>query len=113
MSKTHVNKKSGSEEPNVHKILKSLGYTLGKMIGQGTYSKVTLMTDDTSGEKLACKIINKKYAGADFIKRFLPRELEYVYEYTLHGFWKFIQIFQHNQQNSAPQHSKRVQNLRN
>lgn len=61
----------------MHKILKSLGYTLGKTIGQGTYSKVTLMSD-ANGEKLACKIINKKYAGADFIKRFLPRELEYV-----------------------------------
>lgn len=28
---------------------------------------------------MACKIINKKYAGSDFIRRFLPREIECVF----------------------------------
>lgn len=59
-------------------VLEQLGYTLGKVIGEGTYSKVcaaTINLEDTD-EKVACKIINKKYAGTDFIKKFLPRELK-------------------------------------
>lgn len=56
-----------------------LGYTLGKVIGEGTYSKVcsaTIFSDDAE-EKVACKIIHKRYAGGDFIKKFLPRELQF------------------------------------
>lgn len=59
-------------------LLEKLGYTLGKVIGEGTYSKVCVATAyiEDSEEKVACKIIHKKYAGSDFIKKFLPRELK-------------------------------------
>lgn len=58
-----------------------MGYKLGKTIGEGTYSKVCTAVSISRGipEKVACKIIRKKYAGSDFIKKFLPRELEYFY----------------------------------
>lgn len=61
-------------------VLAKLGYTLGKVIGEGTYSKVVGATLRTAkgDEKVACKIIQKKFAGADFIKKFLPRELKFV-----------------------------------
>ncbi|KAJ8985298.1 hypothetical protein NQ317_007085 [Molorchus minor] len=59
------------------KLFQSMGYQIGKTIGKGTYSKVcTAIVAD--GQKLACKIINKKYAGQDFIERFLPRELRII-----------------------------------
>lgn len=48
---------------------------MGKIIGKGTYSKVCLIYKQ-GGCKMACKIINKKNTGADFIRRFLPREIE-------------------------------------
>lgn len=55
-----------------------MGYFIGKSIGEGTYSKVCVATAQTSHcpDKVACKIINKKCAGSDFIKKFLPRELK-------------------------------------
>lgn len=67
-----------------------MGYAIEKSIGEGTYSKVCLatMSSRKGNEKVACKVINKKYAGPDFIKRFLPRELKY------HTFFGVIEIVQ-------------------
>lgn len=58
-----------------------MGYSVEKLIGEGTYSKVCLatMSSRLGCEKVACKVINRKYAGQDFIKRFLPRELKYLF----------------------------------
>ncbi|XP_030745163.1 testis-specific serine/threonine-protein kinase 3-like [Sitophilus oryzae] len=67
---------SSAESPN-HKVLKTVGYRLGKTIGRGTYSKVCIAVND-KGRKYACKIIKKKMAGEDFIEKFLPRELEII-----------------------------------
>ncbi|KAJ8948588.1 hypothetical protein NQ318_007592, partial [Aromia moschata] len=60
------------------KLFQSMGYRIGKTIGRGTYSKVCTAID-AEGHKLACKIINKRFAGHDFIERFLPRELRQVF----------------------------------
>lgn len=60
-----------------------MGYTIGKTIGEGTYSKVCVASHRNGHEnKLAVKIINKKEAGSDFIKKFLPRELKIVRNIT-------------------------------
>lgn len=50
---------------------------MGKTIGKGTYSKVCLISEK-GGRKMACKIINKNYAGLEFTHKFLPREIECV-----------------------------------
>ncbi|XP_050305408.1 testis-specific serine/threonine-protein kinase 3-like [Anthonomus grandis grandis] len=68
--------KLAAGEPNV-KALSTIGYRLGKTIGRGTYSKVCIALNE-KGEKFACKIIKKKYAGSDFINKFLPREIKII-----------------------------------
>lgn len=58
------------------------GYRMGKIIGEGSYSKVRLTTryfsDGTPAYRLASKVINKKKASDDFVTKFLPRELQIV-----------------------------------
>lgn len=58
-------------------MAKVLGYTFGRTLGEGSYSKVRT-AKSPEGKILACKQINKECAGKDFIERFLPRELGLV-----------------------------------
>ncbi|CAG7828641.1 unnamed protein product [Allacma fusca] len=68
--------KSSSQE----RILKKRGYTLGRLLGEGSYAKVYLAEyeDQKSGkkQKLACKLINGTSAPKDFLRKFFPREVE-------------------------------------
>ncbi|CAG9838539.1 unnamed protein product [Diabrotica balteata] len=62
-------------------VLFQKGYKLLKKLGEGSYAPVffTEYTDSKKKEeprKLACKIIDTKKAPKDFVKKFLPRELE-------------------------------------
>ncbi|CAG9857815.1 unnamed protein product [Phyllotreta striolata] len=62
-------------------ILFDKGYKLLKKIGEGSYAPVYLTEytgSKSSGEvkKLACKVIDLKKAPKDFVKKFLPRELD-------------------------------------
>ncbi|ODN06061.1 Testis-specific serine/threonine-protein kinase 1 [Orchesella cincta] len=61
------------------------GYRMGKLIGEGSYSKVRLCprrSDTEDGQEkdpaVACKVINKRKASSDFVNKFLPRELQIV-----------------------------------
>lgn len=59
-----------------------MGYSCGKTIGEGTYSKVCVAAlngkVNTIHERVACKIIQKELAGTEFIEKFLPRELSII-----------------------------------
>ncbi|XP_072389988.1 testis-specific serine/threonine-protein kinase 3-like [Diabrotica undecimpunctata] len=62
-------------------VLFQKGYKLLKKLGEGSYAPVffTEYMDSKKKEeprKLACKIIDTKKAPKDFVKKFLPRELE-------------------------------------
>jgi testis-specific serine kinase len=56
------------------------GYTFGKTLGKGSYASVIKVkfTDPATGnvQDLACKLINKAKAPANFLEKFLPRELD-------------------------------------
>ncbi|XP_057660142.1 testis-specific serine/threonine-protein kinase 1-like [Diorhabda carinulata] len=62
-------------------VLSQKGYKLFKKLGEGSYAPVYL-TEYTGSRKsdeprkLACKVIDMKKAPKDFVKKFLPRELE-------------------------------------
>ncbi|KAK4876387.1 hypothetical protein RN001_012809 [Aquatica leii] len=62
------------------RYLKHIGYSIGRRIGEGTYSRVCVALHEQDGvqKKLACKIVNRKHAEAEFIKRFLPREINII-----------------------------------
>ena len=68
---------------NEESILARHGMTLGAELGEGTYSKVKHCTwqkngDESTSKHIAIKVINKKTAPKDFLKKFLPRELDIV-----------------------------------
>lgn len=61
--------------------LEQRGYTIGKKIGKGSYATVITAQylDDTNKKiNLACKIVDKGKAPADFLDKFFPRELDII-----------------------------------
>lgn len=59
--------------------LASRGYKLAKKLGEGSYAKVFLtefIGKDNKKNQLACKVIDTSKAPKDFVKKFLPRELD-------------------------------------
>uniref|UniRef100_A0A8C5QEH0 non-specific serine/threonine protein kinase n=1 Tax=Leptobrachium leishanense TaxID=445787 RepID=A0A8C5QEH0_9ANUR len=57
-------------------MLKTKGYKLGIHLGEGSYAKVKSAYSSKLKCNVAVKIINRKKAPADFVKKFLPREME-------------------------------------
>lgn len=55
--------------------LQKRGYSLGTLIGEGSYAKVKSAHSEKNQKRVAVKIINKKRAPKDFREKFLPREL--------------------------------------
>lgn len=60
--------------------LQKRGITIEEEVGHGTYSKVYAgkirSQEEGPGHRVAVKVVDAKTAPIDFIKRFLPRELE-------------------------------------
>ncbi|XP_033174302.1 testis-specific serine/threonine-protein kinase 4 isoform X2 [Bombus impatiens] len=59
-------------------ILESHGYTLGKTIGTGSYATVKIAKSNRHDCQVAVKIVSKFQAPGDYLKKFLPREIEVV-----------------------------------
>ncbi|XP_072380410.1 testis-specific serine/threonine-protein kinase 3-like [Diabrotica undecimpunctata] len=59
-------------------VLESHGYFLGKTIGTGSYATVRLAQSERHDGLVAIKIVSKFSAPADYLKKFLPREIEVV-----------------------------------
>ncbi|XP_014665010.1 PREDICTED: probable serine/threonine-protein kinase DDB_G0284251 [Priapulus caudatus] len=58
-----------------HSVLEQMGYTLGKEIGESTYSKIREAHSAKLNKKVAVKIICKKKLPAEYVEKFLPREI--------------------------------------
>ena len=55
------------------------GYTLTKTLGEGAYAKVKLADSKKHNCQVAVKVINKRRAPKDFLKKFLPREVHLMH----------------------------------
>lgn len=55
------------------------GYTLMKTLGEGAYAKVKLAESKKHNCQVAVKVINKRRAPKDFLKKFLPREVHLMH----------------------------------
>lgn len=66
--------------PSEELTLSSRGYRILKKLGEGSYAKVYLaeFTAENQDRKsqLACKIVDTSKAPKDFVRKFLPRELD-------------------------------------
>ncbi|GBP56934.1 hypothetical protein EVAR_33991_1 [Eumeta japonica] len=81
-----TNHKSQNEDdlklsPSEQLTLASRGYNIIKKLNEGSYAKVYVAEYKTPSKNeklttLACKIINTSAAPPDFVKKFLPREIE-------------------------------------
>ncbi|XP_031830312.1 testis-specific serine/threonine-protein kinase 3 isoform X2 [Nomia melanderi] len=73
---TDLNQTSSEEA-----VLFARGYKFLKKLGEGSYAKVYLSeykseSEPDKNKKLACKVIDTTKAPKDFVKKFLPRELD-------------------------------------
>ncbi|KAJ8916542.1 hypothetical protein NQ315_000184 [Exocentrus adspersus] len=59
-------------------VLETHGYYLGKSIGTGSYATVRVAHSERHDGDVAIKIVSKFSAPADYLKKFLPREIEVV-----------------------------------
>jgi len=78
--------------------LKKMGFSFGKILGEGSYAKVKLSElsngDGGATEKYACKIICKKKAPKDFVTKFMPRELEIIKKLDHENVVKLKSVFE-------------------
>lgn len=69
-----------TQSPSEEQALSTRGYKLQKKLGEGSYAKVYLTeyknVKDNKTQVLACKLIDTSKAPKDFVKKFLPRELD-------------------------------------
>ncbi|KAI4504708.1 hypothetical protein M0802_000258 [Mischocyttarus mexicanus] len=59
-------------------VLETHGYAIGNVIGVGSYATVKVAKSERHNCQVAIKIISKYQAPSDYLKKFLPREIEVV-----------------------------------
>ncbi|XP_050527858.1 testis-specific serine/threonine-protein kinase 1-like [Daktulosphaira vitifoliae] len=74
------NKSKDSGKPKEKKlsVLESHGYTVGRSIGSGSYATVKIAYSERHKGDVAIKIVSKVQDAADYLEKFLPREIEVV-----------------------------------
>ncbi|KAM4707107.1 testis-specific serine/threonine-protein kinase 1-like [Discoglossus pictus] len=75
-------------------VLKKRGYTLGIILGEGSYAKVKSAYSDRLKHNVAVKIIDRKKAPTDFLEKFLPREMDILALMNHHSVIKTYEIFE-------------------
>ncbi|GIY74982.1 hypothetical protein CDAR_65431 [Caerostris darwini] len=84
--KSSNKKKSSSSEE-----LKEYGFTLGRILGQGSYCKVRSAVYD--GKEVAVKVITRDKLSHEFATKFLPREIEVLSKVNHENIIKVYKIF--------------------
>ncbi|XP_059060849.1 testis-specific serine/threonine-protein kinase 3-like [Achroia grisella] len=75
-------------------VLETHGYVLGRTIGSGSYATVKVATSDRHNCQVAIKIISKFQAPGDYLKKFLPREIEVVKGLKHENLIRFLQAIE-------------------
>ncbi|XP_026816025.1 testis-specific serine/threonine-protein kinase 3-like [Rhopalosiphum maidis] len=74
-NKSKEKKKSKDQKPSV---LESHGYFVGRSVGSGSYATVKIAHSERHKCNVAIKIVSKLQEAADYLEKFLPREIEVV-----------------------------------
>ncbi|XP_053614958.1 testis-specific serine/threonine-protein kinase 4-like isoform X3 [Plodia interpunctella] len=75
-------------------VLETHGYVLGRTIGSGSYATVKVATSERHNCQVAVKIISKFQAPGDYLKKFLPREIEVVKGLKHENLIRFLQAIE-------------------
>ncbi|XP_011561202.2 testis-specific serine/threonine-protein kinase 3 isoform X1 [Plutella xylostella] len=75
-------------------VLETHGYVLGRTIGSGSYATVKVATSERHNCNVAIKIISKFQAPGDYLKKFLPREIEVVKGLKHENLIRFLQAIE-------------------
>ncbi|KAM9380600.1 testis-specific serine/threonine-protein kinase 2 [Phaethornis superciliosus] len=75
-------------------LLGRRGYSVNDTLGEGTYGKVKSAYSQQRKCSVAIKIINKRKTSREFLKRFLPRELEALKQLNHPSIIKTYEIFE-------------------
>ena len=63
---------------HVKTVLVGKGYVVGDKISAGSFATVRTAKHKESGQILAVKMIDRSQAPEDFVKKFLPKELDVI-----------------------------------
>ncbi|KAF7412595.1 hypothetical protein HZH66_001491 [Vespula vulgaris] len=74
----NLNEKYGEMTDKRLTVLETHGYAIGNVIGVGSYATVKVAKSERHNSQVAIKIISKFQAPGDYLKKFLPREIEVV-----------------------------------
>ncbi|XP_036159944.1 testis-specific serine/threonine-protein kinase 1-like [Myotis myotis] len=75
-------------------VLKRRGYIVGINLGEGSFAKVKSAYSERLKFNVAVKIIDRKKAPADFLEKFLPREIEILIMLNHRSIVKTYEIFE-------------------
>ncbi|XP_033112214.1 testis-specific serine/threonine-protein kinase 1-like [Anneissia japonica] len=81
---------------NEEATLKRRGFTLGHVLGEGSYATVCTSFYDKINAKCAMKIICRRKAPKDFLQKFLPRELRIIRRVRHKNIISFYDVFEVN-----------------
>ncbi|XP_075214909.1 testis-specific serine/threonine-protein kinase 3-like [Lycorma delicatula] len=74
----HITQKQSPNPERKNTVLENHGYYLGRTIGSGSYAMVKVAESETHAGTVAIKIVSKLHAPTDYLRKFLPREIQVV-----------------------------------
>nr|CAD7266009.1 unnamed protein product [Timema shepardi] len=73
-------------------VIENHGYTLGRTICSGSYATVKVARSERHQRDVAVKIVSKFQAPTEYLKKFLPRQIEVVKGLKHQNLIKFLQF---------------------
>ncbi|KAK6187737.1 hypothetical protein SNE40_005694 [Patella caerulea] len=90
----HVDEDAIKPQKKTKKSIQKFGYVLGATIGTGSYSKIKICHSKKLNGKVAVKIVHKKRLPAEYIDKFVPREIALLQKLEHPGVMQLIEVFE-------------------